>query len=230
MSLPHFLTMRCIHMFFFLLVTFNYSLVSAIPILLLTMHGIQTFLVQIIIMDNGRVQHQGSPYDIARADHDLEVKWKEAVRRASVTEDVRTAESSTEMERKSLRRQCSRKFSVVSHTDSVIGKLKPNTIFFTYTESPWEKAIEQLQMSYKLMDTSSPPPLPQKPSNGLFRLSVTMHGYNQYWRSKCSCTHQVLLCLYNTQNGQLPRHINVCNNDLLLNVYVRTLHSYVGYY
>lgn len=119
------------------------------------------FLVQIIIMDNGRVQHQGSPYDIARADHDLEVKWKEAVRRASVTEDVRTAESSTEMERKSLRRQCSRKFSVVSHTDSVIGKLKPNTIFFTYTESPWEKAIEQLQMSYKLMDTSSPLPSPK---------------------------------------------------------------------
>lgn len=124
---------------FFLLVTFNYSLVSAIPILLLTMHGIQTFLVQIIIMDNGRVQHQGSPYDIARADHDLEVKWKEAVRRASVTEDVRTAESSTEMERKSLRRQCSRKFSVVSHTDSVIGKLKPNAIFFLLTLSHRER-------------------------------------------------------------------------------------------
>ncbi|XP_030855895.1 ATP-binding cassette sub-family C member 9 [Strongylocentrotus purpuratus] len=75
---------------------------------------------KIIIMENGRVQHQGSPYDIARADHDLEVKWKEAERRASVTEDVRTTESSTEMERKSLRRQCSRKFSVVSHPDSVI--------------------------------------------------------------------------------------------------------------
>ncbi|XP_041459432.1 ATP-binding cassette sub-family C member 9-like isoform X1 [Lytechinus variegatus] len=75
---------------------------------------------KIIIMENGRVEHQGSPYEIARANQDLEVKWEEAVRRASETEDVRNSGSDTEMERKSLRRQCSRKMSVFSNSESFI--------------------------------------------------------------------------------------------------------------
>ncbi|XP_072179889.1 ATP-binding cassette sub-family C member 9-like [Diadema setosum] len=75
---------------------------------------------KIIYMSDGEVKCQGTSEEIVQVCPELKRQWQQAVRKASESGGDKR-ESTTELERKKLFRQCSRQISIFSNAESVRG-------------------------------------------------------------------------------------------------------------